>query len=365
MFTPIQVNYHASAIALVASRLRNKWMESLRGSPNGVEIDALHDLMGFTLDVIALIAFGFDLNSIEKYSEFVDALLLFMPMMQRRITAIFPYWKFFHLPIDRKFAHAQKVVHKLVADMINDYYQQSDGAGKNTAQKSFISTILEARETSNDQMEDNEIFGNAITMLLAGQDTTANTLAWAMQILSHDLPLQQELFTEVSSQPRDAEYTFLPENCNSAQLPLCSNVVQETLRLKGPAPLIYIESNKDNTLQTDEGIRIDVRKGEYLILLTRGILTDDRNFTDAKEFRPSRWAEERTSGNFLQQLPFGGGPRICPGKNLSILEANIFLSMLLNDFIVMPSETKQNSSPSELLAFTMGPNELKLRIRAR
>ena len=382
-FTPTQVRSHYESIAIICNRLRNKWhkkIESKKTPQKGIKIDILAELMSFTLDIISVIAFGYDLNSIEKDSEIVSSLLMFMPIVFNRITALFPYWRFFHLSMDKKFAKANENIKKLVNDMINEFYQNvtNDDEDNNNkpvvSKKSFIHTILKAREeSSGDQLDDKEIYGNVVTLLLAGQDTTANTLSWSMYYLSRHHSIQEELKKEIENCKSSKEFPFLPDKLDMEKnLPLCHGVIKEALRLRGPAPVLFSEANVDTKLSSG----IQMHKGDIVAILMRSILTDENRFVDGKKFVPSRWMNGDPCNSFLSNLPFGGGPRTCPGKNLSLLESNMFLSMLCNEFIVRPPDASNPSSDStlagtedpcvkEISSFTMGPNSLSVRIFSR
>lgn len=365
---------------MITSRLHNKWQKKLNEKKNpdkGVVINILPELMSFTLDIISLIAFGYDLNSIEKHSEFVDALLIFMPIIHKRITSIFPYWKLFYTSLDKKFVKGKKIVNDLVYQMISDFYDN-----QKNLKKSFIETILASREQTSDdddntdKLTDYEILGNVITLLLAGQDTTANSLAWSLYYLSRNHQIQEDLYNEVKYIEKSNLY-YIPDKNEIEKLKLSSGVIKEVLRMKGPSVMMFLEPNFDTDLSyNDKSIR--VKKGDSIFLLNRAILVDEKNYENPLHFIPQRWENESNDSkySFLSGLPFGGGPRICPGRNLSLMESNIFLSMISHQFIVRPANSKnsnidlslaqtEDNSVKEHLAFTMGPEHLSLRIFPR
>ena len=373
-FTPVQVRNHYETITLVCSRLRRKWMKMITDLDNveqGVVIDVLPDLMNLTLDIVSLIAFGYDLNSLEKESDITECLLQYLPFAYFRIGCPIPYWKLFYLPIDRRFYKGHAKVQDLIGNIISEFYSQSSN---NDSTRSFIHTILQAREADKNQLTDEEIFGNVITILLAGQDTTANTLAWSLYYLSRNHTIQEDLYNEITNYlPDGNEYI---DKSDIDKLSLCSDIIQETLRIRGPSPVIYLEAN-DNIIVEGNDSKITLSKGDVTILLIRSMTKDEESTPNPKIFNPYRWKENNVEIDpFLKTLPFGGGPRVCPGKTLSLFESKMFLSSICSDFIIRPENTISDSinnnlqgtedpSVSETLAFTMSPTNLKLRFFLR
>jgi cytochrome P450 len=93
---------------------------------------------------------------------------------------------------------------------------------------------------------------------------------------------------------------------------------------------------------------------------------DARNFTDPLTFRPERWLEGAASGATHEpraHIPFGSGPRICPGRTLALLEMKLVLAMLFGDFDV--ERVGDSADVKEIFAFTMAPVGVRVRLRRR
>jgi len=373
-FSTIQVKGHYEAIELICNRLRLKWLSKIsENDPSGKEgvlIDVLPDLMLFTLDVISFIAFGFDLNSLEHHTEMVSSLEAFMPYIHQRIASALPHWKIFYSKTDKEFNKRKELTQKLVHQMISEFYENQQNSSQ-TSHKSFIHTILHGRDTSNEHLTDEEIYGNAVTFLLAGQDTTANSLAWSLYYLSRNHQIQQSLYEEVQSYQSNPT-NHVPEKQFLDKLIQTSNVIKETLRLRGPSPVMYLESNFEQDLQgTDRSVHLQEK--DLIILLNRAMTTGD-SFNNPSMFLPQRWEDPPSS--FISNLSFGGGPRVCPGRSLSLFESNILLSSICSQFIIRPPtatdttlspdlEGTEDPSVQESLQFTMGPKNLLLRFFVR
>ena len=99
--------------------------------------------------------------------------------------------------------------------------------------------------------------------------------------------------------------------------------------------------------------------------LMRAGATDERRFPDARAFDPARWLSGATAASPKRvSMPFGAGPRLCPGRYLAMLEMKIVLAMLLNSFEIESVDTPDGDEAREHLAFTMYPEDLRLKLKA-
>ncbi|MGZ8144635.1 MAG: cytochrome P450, partial [Methylosarcina sp.] len=204
-----------------------------------------------------------------------------------------------------------------------------------------------------------EIQGNILNVLLAGEDTTAHTLSWLLYLISQYPEVQRKMQQEADA-VLGAE-TLPTDLLAIEKLTYIEAVAQETLRLKSVTPMLYLEPNCDVELG---GIRIP--KGTFLMLLTRYGALREENFTDALRFNPERWLDSNPSGcvhNRNAFLPFGSGPRFCPGRSLAMLEIKTALAMVFRNFSVVLDET--GHPVQEVFSFTMRPDHLKVRLIKR
>jgi len=96
--------------------------------------------------------------------------------------------------------------------------------------------------------------------------------------------------------------------------------------------------------------------------LMRAGATDERRFPDAQAFDPARWLSGTSASSPKRvAMPFGAGPRLCPGRYLALLEMKMVMAMLLAEFDI----EAVTGDAREQLAFTMAPVGLKLKLRAR
>ena len=141
------------------------------------------------------------------------------------------------------------------------------------------------------------------------------------------------------------------------------------MRLHPVAPLLLLESNAATTVGD-----VALDPGTMAMCLTRPGAVDAGRSADAGEFRPRRWAadpvhpanpHDATHGLLKASMPFGAGPRLCPGRYLAMLEMKMVLATLMRNFELIAVSTEDGSPPRERLAFTMFAMGLQIRVAAR
>ncbi|OUS30238.1 hypothetical protein A9Q99_07135 [Gammaproteobacteria bacterium 45_16_T64] len=339
-------------LKIVTERLKKRWEDAAN---NGTEIDIQQDLMRYTVDVTTFLAFGYDGNTLENDNDIIQQHLEhLLPAVNRRINAPFPYWQFFKLPADKALDKAMISVRVEIEKIIGHCKQKLHDNPK-LAEKptNFLEAILS--DADND-FSDDDIFGNILTILLAGEDTTANSLAWSIYHLTEYPEIQKKLQLEshqiLNNATAPAEFSDL-EKFEYSEAVIC-----ETLRLKSVTPILFLEPMEDIEF---DGIAIP--KGTPIFLLTRKVATDESTINNASKFSPERWLVDRTdvTDNALQvaNIPFGAGPRFCPGRHLSLVESKMVLSMLSQTFNVTRTSSQK---PKESFSFTMMPENLMVTL---
>jgi cytochrome P450 len=214
--------------------------------------------------------------------------------------------------------------------------------------------MLAARDKPGSGLTDADVGGNVMTMLLAGEDTTANTLAWMIYLLHRHPDALGRAREEV--QEKDLHHYE-----RMTALPFIDACINETMRLKPVAPIIILQPARDTSIAD-----IEVPKGTLLMCLMRAGATDERRLPDARAFDPGRWLSGGSAASLKRvSMPFGAGPRLCPGRYLAILEMKMVMTMLLNNFEIEDVGTPDGGEAREHLAFTMYPEDLRLRLKAK
>lgn len=184
-----------------------------------------------------------------------------------------------------------------------------------------------------------ELRDNLLTFIVAGHETTALTLAWALYLVAFDPAVQDRAAAEVAGMDRITA-ADLP------RLPYVQQIVQETLRLYPPAAFLSRTARRADTL----GGR-DVRPGDTVMLPIYALHRHRLLWDDPDRFDPDRFAPGVDRDRFAF-LPFGGGPRICIGANFALQEAAIILGTLLARFRF---ETVPGRVPYPRMILTLRP----------
>jgi len=136
----------------------------------------------------------------------------------------------------------------------------------------------------------------------------------------------------------------------------------ETMRLKPVAPMIGLQALHDTEIGD-----VRVPRGAVVLALMRRDSVSDRHLPDAERFLPERWLDGTAVAGQPKRIsmPFGAGPRICPGRYLALLEMKMAIATLLNRFDIEAVDTPDGRPAREALSFTMAPVGLHMRLRER
>ena len=282
-------------------------------------------------------------------------------MIFKRINDPFPFWGYFKTKKDKIFDNAVLEIHKLIDEFILDGKKKlKDNPVLREHPTNFLESLLVAAEEE-DTLTDEDVRGNLLTILMAGEDTTAHTLAWSIYLLAQHPEVQDRLHEEAKTVLENNNWL---EKYNShSALVYSEAVAMETMRIKPVAPLIYNQALEDVEIN---GYLF--KKDSKLLIESRYAGMQDANFSNAKEFKPERWIKQEKGKcpmghDTKAYIPFGAGARFCPGKNLAMLEMKLVLSMLMRNFkveLITPA-----NEVKEVMAFTMMPSEYQVKLIKR
>jgi cytochrome P450 len=359
-FSPGNVRGYFPSLLKVTQRLHARWLKAADG---GHVIDLQADLMRFTVDAISGLAFGQDINTLESKEEVIQQHLdKVFPALYWRTNALFPYWRYVKLPKDRALDRSMKVVNRAIKDFI---VQARERLVSNPALRAKPENLLEAMIVAADEpgsgVNDDDVAGNVFTLLLGGEDTTATSLSWLLYLLSRN-PEALALAKEEAHRVAGDLQTFTPEKM--AELNYIEACAHESMRLKPVGPLNVVEAREDKVVAG-----VSVPKGTLIMCVMRHDAVNERYFEEAKSFKPQRWlGGEGVSAAFNAKrvsMPFGAGPRVCPGRYLALLEIKLVIAMILNEFDIVAVDTPGGGEVQELMSFTMVPVGLSMRIKRR
>lgn len=344
-----------STIQGITERLRQRW---LLAAEQGRTLEMTEELTRYTVDVTTALSFGEDPNTIDAPGDVIqDHLACIFPVLNKRINAPFPWWRYIRLPSDRRFDVSLEAVRQHIKGLIERARKRMREQPAEMP-RHLLEAMLKAADEPDSGIDDEMVAANVMTLLLAGEDTTAHTLAWTMHCLASDSTLQSRL-QACALQCLGTE-RVCPDLETVKALDLFEATANETTRLKPTIPLIFLETVTDVVLGD-----VALPAGTPLFFLLRPSMQDARHFGRPGEFLPERW----TAGHETVQphdnrayVQFGAGPRVCPGRHLAGVELRLVLSMLARNFTL--SHAGDTADIREVMAFTMKPSAMPMRLQA-
>ena len=314
--------------------------------------------MRFTVDVTSSLAFGYPMNTIEEQGGAIqDHMEKVFPMIFKRINMPVPWYKVYRTKEDKEFDKAVEEMNRLVDEFIaaaRKRLEENPDLRKNPP--SVIEAIIVAAEEEEDDISTENVRGNLLTLLMAGEDTTAVTLNWMIYLLSQQPEVTENMRREANEVLGEKKWASAYED--NGKMRYIEGAAFESMRFKPVAPVMLFQAVEDVELE-----EVFVKKGQRILTQHRHGSLQDENFSDATKMKPERWLKESRCPvhNTEAFSPFGGGARYCPGRNLAILEVRMVMSMLLKNFeieLVTPYD-----SVNEKMAFTMMSSPYQVRLR--
>jgi cytochrome P450 len=357
-FDPVHVKRYYPSLLRVAERLVKRWQTAARGNSR---IDLQADLMRYTVDAVAGLAFGEDVNTLQSDEDVIQQHLnRIFPMLFKRIFAPFPVWRWWPSAADRALAHSVAEIDIAVQGFIAKARGRfAVDPGLRDEPGNLLEAMLVAADAPDSGIDDAQVAGNVLTLLLAGEDTTANTLAWMVWLLWQHPDALARAREEVDQVLGDAA---LPDLAQLAALDFVEACAHETMRLRPVAPINTVQALHDTRVGD-----VEILEGMIVMAVMRRDATSERQLPNATAFDPARWLGDARLAGAAKRLsmPFGAGPRICPGRYLALMEIKLACALLLRHFDITAVDTPDGQAPRELLQLAMGPVGLSMRLRAR
>jgi cytochrome P450 len=255
---------------------------------------------------------------------------------------------------NRDYKAALSTIEEVVWDLIaeREGTQHGGDGDEDEEPMDLLSVLLRARERG--EQTDENLRDEMVTMLLAGHDTTALTLTYTWYLLSEHPEVESRLHDELDSL-LDGRPTF----ADVRAMEYTEAVLNEAMRLYPPVYTIFREPQVDVRLG---GYRIP--EGSAVMLPQWAVHRSERYWDAPLEFDPDRWLDERADDRpRFVFFPFGGGPRFCIGKQLSLLEARLILGTVCQEYRL----EYERDEPFDLRgSLTMHPREsMEMRVVER
>ncbi len=354
-FSNANLQHYFPRIRLVTQRLARLFE---RRAKAGEPFEIQRDFMNYAVDVTTWLTTGCDVNTMETGGEeFQRDLEEAFPAIARRINAPFPYWRYVQLGRDRRLAAALKRLRGRVNHMVAARRERTPV--KNLLlDGDLLDALVQAYDEDGAPLSEKEIFGNIITILTAGEDTTAYSLAWTIFFMARAPEVQQRMRAEVRRVLGNG--SIVEKLDQLEQLEFIEAVALEAMRLKPVAPALFLEANEDLVV-----LDTKIPRGMNITVLTNFDSLTEEHFSFPNEFRPERWLENERPGNWNHSprafMPFGAGARVCPGRSLALAEIKIVLAMICRQFEVHRNEA--DGPVDDRFVFSVAPANLRVTLR--
>ena len=310
----VQPAFHRERLAAYAAvmseygvRFRDRWIA-------GSTVDVSAEMMRLTLAVVGKTLFSADVEA--EAPEIGEALTTVLKMFRMLLLPFSEYFEKLPLPSVRRFDKARARLDQTIYGLIHERRRSGEDTGD------LLSMLLLAHDEEADGsgMTDKQVRDEALTLFLAGHETTANALTWTWYLLSQNAECEHQLHEEIDSvlQGRVPTISDLP------QLRYTEMVFAEAMRLYPPAWAIGRMSKGPFELA---GIKIGARS--ICILSPYVMQRDPRWFPDPERFDPERWTPEaREARPKFSYFPFGGGARVCIGERFAWMEGVLMIAAI-------------------------------------
>jgi cytochrome P450 len=324
-----------------AERMLARWSD-------GESRDLHQEMMTLTLDIVGRALFGTDVLS--SAGRVGSALETAMKQFTRIAGWAFLLPENFPVPGSWRMRRATRQLDEVIYGIIRERrtHAQRSGAGNSS---DLLGTLLEVRDDEDRPLSDLQLRDNLMTLFLAGHETTAIALSWTWYLLATNPDVERKLHAELS----EVLCGRAPAAADLPRLPYTEMVIKESMRLYPPAWGIGRNS------------REDFEVGGYLLPAHTNIFMlqwvtqrDPRWYSEPESFLPERWTEDtmrngelknqETPGQFMANasvqsyaaqnqkrprfayFPFGGGPRVCIGAGLAMMEATLLLATIAQSY---------------------------------
>ncbi|XP_027088225.1 cytochrome P450 97B2, chloroplastic-like isoform X1 [Coffea arabica] len=329
-----------------------------------IELDLEAEFSSLALDIIGLGVFNYDFGSVTKESPLIKAVYGTLFEAEHRSTFYIPYWKFplakWLVPRQRKFQKDLKFINDCLDDLIRNAKETRQETEIEQLQKrdylklkdaSLLRFLVDMRGAD---VDDCQLRDDLMTMLIAGHETTAAVLTWAVFLLAQHPSKMKKAQAEIDSVLGQRRITIE----SIKKLEYIRLVVVETLRLYPQPPLLIRRSLKSDKLpggHKGDNNGYAIPAGTDIFLSVYNVHRSPYLWDNPNDFEPERFLVKRVSQGIegwagfdpsrspgalypneimsdFAFLPFGGGPRKCVGDQFAFMESTIALAMLLQEF---------------------------------
>lgn len=292
-----------------AARFSGRWRD-------GETLAVSDEMMRLTLSIVGKTLFDAEVErdadevgrALGEIMELFNYLMLPFAELMEKLPILPPVRRF-----NRARARLDAIIYRIIGERRRD--------GRDHGDLLSMLMLAEDEEGGGARMSDEQVRDEAMTLFLAGHETTANLLAWTWQLLARHPEVERRLHEELDGVLADGR---LPSIEDLPALRYTEMVVSESMRLYPPAWAVGRRAVEDHTVG---GYLIP--RGSLLLVSQYVMHRDARFWPEPERFDPERWTPEaRAARPPFTYFPFGGGPRRCIGESFAVMEAVLVVATL-------------------------------------
>ena len=299
-------------------------IERFRERTGGPPFDLVPEMMRLAFDVVGRTVLGIDIaNEVDDVERVFAEASHFVYERMQSVVKPPEWWPSARM---RRFRQVRAQLGTLVVRVIERHRQQEHRAN------TLLAALMAARDPETGEgMSDNQLHDELLTSLGAGYETTGDGLCWIFYLLASAPEVRERLEEEVDARLGDRR----PSEADLSAMTYAEQVIDESWRLYPPAWAFTRSAVEHDVI---DGHRVP--KNAVIVLSPYVNHRHPRFWSDPERFDPDRFAPGREIPNFAY-FPFGGGPHMCVGKHLSLLEVKVALTMVTRRFRVrlVPDQT--------------------------
>jgi cytochrome P450 len=358
----MQAPFHHSRLDGYAALMAQITDDELRRWVPGQRLLLAPTMMRLTLEIVARTLFG---TAAEQHADRIGAAMdVAIDRIERTMLPGLDRLDHTRVPWFREFARAADELAVIAERLVGERRARTNiGATDLTTarrEEDLLGLLLALRDEDGSAFSDDEVRDEALTLILSGHETTANTLTWAFSYLAAHPEALQALEREADEQDwlTDGRAPTVEELLAT---PVASSVLNETLRL---APPVWVAPRR--ALVDVDVAGVPIPAGAHVIVSQYVTHRDPALFPDPEAFDPGRWVEgfERSLPRGAY-VPFGGGTRRCLGDQFALLEGRIILLAVARRLRLTPEDPRRVLPRAQPRATYRASGPVPMRIEAR
>jgi cytochrome P450 len=305
----------ARQAGLVAQEL-DGLVRRLSSHISGEPVDVAREITGLTLGVLGRTLLDADLSAHAAIGHAFEA-VQDQAMFEMVSLSMVPMWV--PLPQQLRFRQARKQLQHVVDSLVAVRSASWGGSADDALTRLIASARLESEPDVGDQRLHDEL----VTLLLAGHETTASTLSWALYLIDRHPEVRERLRAEAV----EVLGSRLPSYDDLPRLVYAGMVVEEVLRLYPPVWILTRAA-----VGSDEVGGYHVPAGSDVLISPYTLHRHPAYWPEPNRFDPERFAPGQARGRpRYAYIPFGAGPRVCVGSSLGLMEATFALAQICRE----------------------------------